>query len=60
MSPSHIHVIGAGMAGLAAGVALCAAGRKVTLHETAPKAGGRCRSFHDDAMGRLIDNGNHL
>ncbi len=28
--------------------------------EASGKAGGRCRSYHDDRLGRRIDNGNHL
>ena len=55
-----VHVIGAGLAGLSAAVTLAAAGREVALHEAAPQAGGRCRSFHDAALGCRIDNGNHL
>ncbi|MBM3564726.1 MAG: FAD-binding protein [Alphaproteobacteria bacterium] len=56
----RVHVIGAGMAGLAAAVELAVAGRPVALYESAGHAGGRCRSFHDEGMGCLIDNGNHL
>lgn len=56
----QIHIIGAGLAGLSAGVALTAAGRRVTLYEAAPAAGGRCRSYFDRALNRTIDNGNHL
>ena len=48
------------MAGLSAAVRLAARGQAVTLHEAAAQAGGRCRSFHDAKLGRLIDNGNHL
>ena len=55
-----VHVVGAGLAGLAAGVRLSAAGQRVALYEAAPQAGGRCRSYHDKALGRVIDNGNHL
>jgi squalene-associated FAD-dependent desaturase len=55
-----VHIIGAGMAGLAAAVELARAGRAVVVHEAAGQAGGRCRSFHDDALGCEIDNGNHL
>jgi len=55
-----IHVVGAGMAGLACAVEIARAGRAVTLHESAGQAGGRCRSFHDDTLDRMIDNGNHL
>lgn len=55
-----VHVIGAGLAGLAAALTLSRTGRRVFVHEAAPQAGGRCRSFHDEALGRRIDNGNHL
>ncbi|MCM8733626.1 hydroxysqualene dehydroxylase HpnE [Azospirillum sp. A1-3] len=55
-----VHVIGAGLAGLAAAVRLVEAGRRVALYEQAPQAGGRCRSFHDATLGRSIDNGNHM
>ncbi len=57
---SHVHIIGAGLAGLSAGVALAAAGRRVTLYEAGPAAGGRCRSYFDRELGCRIDNGNHL
>lgn len=49
-----IHVIGAGMAGLAAAHALALAGRHVTLHEATPGAGGRARALPDGT-----DNGTH-
>lgn len=55
-----IHVVGAGMAGLACAVEIVRSGRAVTLHESAGQAGGRCRSFHDETLDRVIDNGNHL
>ncbi len=55
-----VHVIGAGLAGLAAAVRLVEAGRRVALYEQAPQAGGRCRSFHDATLGRTIDNGSHM
>ncbi|WP_342642731.1 hydroxysqualene dehydroxylase HpnE [Rhodoligotrophos ferricapiens] len=57
---SYVHIIGAGLAGLSAAVELTKAGRAVKLWEQAARAGGRCRSFHDAALDRLIDNGNHL
>ena len=60
MEGGRVIVIGAGLAGLAAAVALTAAGRRVVLYEAGPSAGGRCRSFHDDRLGCRIDNGNHL
>jgi squalene-associated FAD-dependent desaturase len=55
-----IHVIGAGLAGLAAAVRLIGSGARVSVHEAAGQAGGRCRSYHDAALGTTIDNGNHL
>lgn len=55
-----VHVVGAGLAGLAAAVRLAAAGRPVALYEAAQHAGGRCRSYFDRTLGRVIDNGNHL
>ncbi len=54
------HVIGAGVAGLAAAVRLTEAGRKVVLHEATSQAGGRCRTYFDDAIGLSIDNGTHI
>ncbi|MFZ1415417.1 MAG: hydroxysqualene dehydroxylase HpnE [Defluviicoccus sp.] len=60
MAPPHVHIIGAGLAGLAAAVALRSTGSGITLYEAAGHAGGRCRSFFDDRLGRSIDNGNHL
>ncbi len=59
MSP-RVHVVGAGLAGLSAAVALTAAGRQVVIHEGSAKAGGRCRSYYDEVLDRRIDNGNHL
>lgn len=59
-TPRHIHVIGAGMAGLSAALQLSLLGEKVTVHEAAPYAGGRCRSYYDRELDCRIDNGNHL
>ena len=55
-----VHVVGAGLAGLAAAVHLAERRQPVTLYEAAQQAGGRCRSFFDRTLGRVIDNGNHL
>ena len=56
----HVHIIGAGMAGLAAAVRLAHMGPRLTVYEAAPRAGGRCRSYHDPQLDCVIDNGNHL
>ncbi len=55
-----VHVIGAGVAGLAAACTLASAGEPVVLHEATKAAGGRCRSYLDPALDCRIDNGNHL
>jgi squalene-associated FAD-dependent desaturase len=55
-----IHVIGAGLAGLAAAARLAERGHAAVLHEAAGQAGGRCRSYFDASFGAVIDNGNHL
>ena len=57
---SRTHIVGAGLAGLAAAVSLVRAGHAVTLHEAGGRAGGRCRSYLDTKLDCLIDNGNHL
>ena len=54
------HIVGAGLAGLAAAVALVRRGNAVVLHEASGRAGGRCRSYVDARLGCEIDNGNHL
>jgi len=53
-------IIGGGLAGLAAGVALAEAGKRVCLLEQKPHLGGRARSFADPATGAVVDNGQHL
>ncbi len=60
MNKPVVHVVGAGLAGLAAAVRLVGGPHEVVLHEAARQAGGRCRSFYDPVLGMTIDNGNHL
>jgi squalene-associated FAD-dependent desaturase len=55
-----VHVVGAGLAGLAAATALAERGVAVEVWEAAAQAGGRCRSYFDPQLGLTIDNGNHL
>ena len=57
---SRTHIIGAGLAGLAAAVSLVHKGHAVTLYEASGQAGGRCRSYADAKLDCVIDNGNHL
>lgn len=51
---ARVHVVGAGVAGLVASLALARGGFAVTLHEATPVAGGRCRALPDGT-----DNGTH-
>ncbi len=60
MSERIVHVVGAGVAGLSAAVRLIDAGLDVVVHEAARAAGGRCRSYFDQTLDLVIDNGNHL
>jgi squalene-associated FAD-dependent desaturase len=55
-----VHIIGAGISGLAAAVRLANANFKVHVHEATQQTGGRCRSYFDAATNLTIDNGNHL
>lgn len=54
-----LHVIGAGIAGIACAVSATKAGRKVILYEATKQAGGRCRSLADVQLGMTVDNGSH-
>lgn len=56
----RVHVVGAGIAGLAAAVRIAVSGGTAVVYEAARHAGGRCRSFYDARLDRQIDNGNHL
>ncbi|SMG58510.1 hydroxysqualene dehydroxylase HpnE [Paraburkholderia susongensis] len=58
--PKLVHVVGAGVAGLAAAVQLQRRGARVVLHEAQAQAGGRCRSYYDAKLGATIDSGNHI
>jgi len=60
MRSGTVYVIGAGLSGLAAGVALARGDARVVLIEGAGQAGGRCRSYLDPVLNQIIDNGNHL
>jgi squalene-associated FAD-dependent desaturase len=58
--PKTVHIVGAGISGLAAAVRLANANFQVHVHEATQQAGGRCRSYFDAATNLTIDNGNHL
>lgn len=53
-------VVGAGVAGLTAGVRLAEAGRRVLVLEARPRLGGRATAFVDRVTGELVDNGQHV
>ncbi len=55
-----IHIVGAGLAGLGAAIALRDLGPDLALYEAAPQAGGRCRSWFDPVLDATIDNGTHV
>ncbi len=60
MTTRTVHVIGAGLSGLSAAARLTQSGANVILHEAGAQAGGRCRSYIDTVLNKLIDNGNHV
>ncbi|WP_129843308.1 hydroxysqualene dehydroxylase HpnE [Streptomyces sp. RFCAC02] len=61
-APRHTAVVGGGLAGITAALALADRGHRVTLLETRPRLGGLAFSFHRDSpAGRLtVDNGQHV
>jgi squalene-associated FAD-dependent desaturase len=57
-APGEIVVIGGGLAGLTAAIALSEAGADVTLAEARPRLGGATTSF--SRGGLIVDNGQHV
>lgn len=53
-------IVGAGLAGLAAGCALADAGYNVTLFERRPFVGGRASSYEHPGTGEVVDNCQHV
>jgi squalene-associated FAD-dependent desaturase len=59
-SSPRIAIVGGGLAGLAAAVALAERGINVTLFESRRRLGGRAASFTDPATGELVDHCQHV
>ena len=59
MTARRTHIVGAGIAGLSAALAVTADGGEAVLYEAAPQPGGRCRTLHP-ADGFVHDNGTHV
>jgi zeta-carotene desaturase len=55
-----VAIVGAGVAGLAAGCALADAGYRVRLLERRPYVGGRASSYEHPGTGEVIDNCQHI
>lgn len=60
MSRADVLVLGGGLAGLSAAVALADAGVRVEVLETRRKLGGRATSFTDPRTGEVLDNCQHV
>ena len=63
MTSSTAHdviVVGAGVAGMSAAVALAARGARVLVLESKAVLGGRATAFNDPATGERVDNGQHV
>src|ERR1700677_3522390 len=61
MRRPKVNIIGAGFSGLSAAVHLSAGSdADIVVHEGGAQAGGRRRSFYDEALGLTIDSGNYF
>jgi squalene-associated FAD-dependent desaturase len=58
VSERPVAVVGGGLAGITAALALAEAGRPVTLYEARPRLGGATHSFRRGAL--TVDNGQHV
>lgn len=59
MTARRTHIVGAGIAGLSAALAVTADGGEAVVYDAAPQAGGRCRTLHP-TDGFTHDNGTHV
>jgi len=57
---ADVLIVGGGLAGLSAGVALSGRGARVLLVEARPGLGGRATAFVDPETGEAVDNGQHV
>ena len=60
LSRMRIIIVGGGLAGLAAAVALTGRGMKCLVLESRPRLGGRASSFADPTSGTDVDNCQHV
>lgn len=58
--PNRVVVVGGGLAGMAAAVALESSGQSVSLIEARKSLGGRAGSFEDPQTGEILDNCQHV
>ncbi|MFI0367474.1 hydroxysqualene dehydroxylase HpnE [Actinomadura sp. 1N219] len=54
----HVAVVGGGLAGITAALALQEAGLRATVYEARPRLGGATHSFERDGL--TVDNGQHI
>ncbi|WP_262028454.1 FAD-dependent oxidoreductase [Microvirga sp. Mcv34] len=59
MTARRTHIVGAGIAGLSAALAVTAEGGEAIVYEGAPQVGGRCRTIQP-TDGFVHDNGTHV
>ncbi|WP_414472918.1 FAD-dependent oxidoreductase [Microvirga sp. M2] len=59
MTAGRTHIVGAGIAGLSAALAITREGGEAVLYEAAPQPGGRCRTIRPE-RGFAHDNGTHV
>lgn len=59
MTTRRIHIVGAGIAGLSAALAVTREEGEAVLYEASPRPGGRCRTLHP-SDGFSHDNGTHV